>query len=740
MLSVPQRLYYQVKPYIPWVLRNRLRRASIARTRQRHQASWPIDPASGTPPPGWPGWPEGRQFSFVITHDVEGPAGLAKCLRLARLEQSLGFRSCFNFIPEGSYRVPDALRAQLTAEGFEVGVHDLHHDGKLYDSPAGFRRKAERINGYLRSWGARGYRSGFMLRNLDWHHHLDVEYDATTFDTDPFEPQPQGAGTIFPFWYQRPTHFSPNSSRPPDSRPGAEGTRGHVALPYTLPQDSTLFLVLREPTPRIWLDKLDWVARHGGMALVNVHPDYLRFDDEPVSSFTFSVEHYAALLRHVRERHGSRVWHALPHSVARWYREQTQLRNEQPRNPISSKVLANEGKLTGRRAAVVVYSEYPSDTRVLRATEALVEAGMQVDLLCLSENGAPETEVIRGVNVTRAKVTRNRSGKGAYIANYLRFFLAALGFVTRRGFLARLDLAHVHNMPDFLVLSTLLARLRGTRVILDLHDPSPELTIAIFGVKVSHPLVRLMRILERVSIAAAHRVLTPNLSFGNLFCSRGCPERKLGIVMNTPKEEIYDPERYPGVAAARAGDGAFRVMHHGTPVHRHGVDLLVEAVASLRPRVPGLVLEIYGERTDFIPVVLARARELGVEDAVRYHGPKSQPEIAAAILACDVGVIPNRFSPFTNLNFPTRIFEYLALHRPVVAPNTLGIRDYFQEDQILYFTPEDVPSLAAQIERCYRDREAVREVVRRGHAVYRAHLWRDEKARFLGIVADVVAR
>jgi glycosyltransferase involved in cell wall biosynthesis len=619
-------------------------------------------------------------------------------------------------------------------------VHDLNHDGKLYDSPAGFRRKAERINGYLQRWGACGYRSGFMLRNLDWHHHLDVEYDATTFDTDPFEPQPQGAGTIFPFWYQRPTHFTPIPSRTSAPLNRGVSPNGHVALPYTLPQDSTLFLVLREPTPRIWLEKLDWVARQGGMALVNVHPDYLRFPDEPVSPSTFSSEHYATLLQHVREKHGSQVWHTLPHTVARWYRTQPQLRSELPRNPISAKVLTNGAKLAGRRAAVVVYSEYPSDTRVRRATEALVEAGMQVDLLGLSEAEAPAREVIGGVNVTRARIVRNRSGAIAYISNYLRFFWAAFCFVTWRAFRSRLDLVHVHNMPDFLVLATLLARLRGARVILDLHDPSPELTIAIFGVAPSHPLVRVMRLLERLSIAAAHRVLTPNLSFRNLFCSRGCPETKVEIMMNTPKEEIYDPARYPGVAAARTGDGTFRVMHHGTPVHRHGVDLLVEAVAMLRPRIPGLLLEIYGERTDFIPVVLARARELGVEDLVRYHGPKSQPEIAAAILACDVGVIPNRFSPFTNLNFPTRIFEYLALHRPVVAPDTRGIRDYFLEDQILFFAPENVHALAAQIERCHRDREGVREIVRRGHEVYRAHLWRDEKARYLGIVSDLVAR
>ena len=150
-------------------------------------------PGSERPPENWPGWPEGKKFAFVLTHDVESKAGLDRCRSLMQLERDLGFRSSFNFIPEGSYRVPAELREELTASGFEVGIHDLKHDGHLFTSRRKFKRRAARINGYAREWGASGFRSGFMLRNLDWLHDLDVQYDASTFDTDPFEPQPDGA-------------------------------------------------------------------------------------------------------------------------------------------------------------------------------------------------------------------------------------------------------------------------------------------------------------------------------------------------------------------------------------------------------------------------------------------------------------------------------------------------------------------------------------------------------------------
>jgi hypothetical protein len=159
-------------------------------------------PGSEHPPENWPGWPEGKKFALILTHDVESKTGLNRCRSLMQLELGLGFRSSFNFIPEGSYRVPAELRKELTASGFEVGIHDLKHDGCLFFSRRKFKRRAVRINGYAREWGASGFRSGFMLRNLNWLHDLDVQYDASTFDTDPFEPQPEGRHTIFPFWVQ----------------------------------------------------------------------------------------------------------------------------------------------------------------------------------------------------------------------------------------------------------------------------------------------------------------------------------------------------------------------------------------------------------------------------------------------------------------------------------------------------------------------------------------------------------
>lgn len=305
-LSYAKRLYYQVKPLLPRPLTVLLRH----RYRRRQETHFPL---------GWPiedrfvrfqfacvahvlrhrevdcgahvnFWPDGHQFAFVLTHDVEDAAGAAFALRLAELEEGLGLRSSFNFVPE-RYRVDPALLSALRQRGFEVGVHGLRHDGQLFSSQRSFTRQAAKINKYLHAWAATGFRAPYTHRNPDWMQALDIEYDLSFFDSDPYEPMPGGAMTIWPFLLG-----------------------SFVELPYTLAQDHTLMVILGARSPCAWLDKVDFVERSRGMALVNAHPDYLR-DPQRLAM-------YEAFLRAIKAK--DNYWHALPHEVARWWRRRAQ--------------------------------------------------------------------------------------------------------------------------------------------------------------------------------------------------------------------------------------------------------------------------------------------------------------------------------------------------------------------------------------------------------------------------------
>lgn len=782
LFMATNRIYYGLKPYLPWRLRMAARRLMARGRRKACQKVWPIKESAGRRPSGWPGWPDGKRFALVLTHDVESASGLPKCRALMQLEIQMGFRSSFNFVPEADYQVPPELREELRCQGFEVGIQDLKHDGKLFQSRESFRNGAVRINEYLRAWGVRGFRSAFMFHNLDWVHDLEIDYSSCTFDTDPFEPQPEDVDTIFPFWVRR---------------PGVKtGRAGYVELPYTLPQDSTLFLLLQEKQPDIWLKKLDWLAACGGMVLLNTHPDYMAMNGEVAARDEYPVEFYKRFLDYVRVNYGGLYWQALPGEVASWvschangstWAAEDQGVSEKsemtcagrpiavPANGASVAMPAREtvamadarlaprfsdstwpapGKeaendlrngrdlFRGRHVAVLLFSEYPADPRPRRAAEALARKGANVDVFCLQgSSGEPKRETVDNVNVYRLALKRRRGGKATYIFQYAVFIMAAFAFLTRRSFGRRYDLVHVHNMPDVLVFSAIVPRLLGAKIVLDLHDPMPELMMTIFKLSPQSRAVRLLKSLEKRSTAFAHLVLTVNQASKRIYTSRSCAPEKVEVVMNAPDEQIFC---FRPVGSLKTGhklsNKPFVIMYHGSVFPRNGLDLAVDAFELVRRSIPTARLVICGDNNAFLEQVMASVWNRRLQDAVSYLGRRSQRQIAEVIDTCDVGVIPNRRSIFTEMNTPTRIFEYLARGKAVIAPRAPGIQDYFGDDDILYFELGNAADLARRIEYVFFHPGEMEDIVARGQQVYLAHRWKQESASYINSVAGLFNR
>lgn len=298
-LSRPRRLYYHVRPLFPAAARGLLRRGVVSRTGGDGLLGWPVedrfvsfvedvraalDESGSTRVLPW--WPSGHRFAVVLTHDVEGPFGLAHLMDVLSVEREAGFRSSVSLVGD-MYRVPDSLLRELRADGFEVALHGWRHDGRDFWSRRQFDERLPKMNRRLREWESVGFRSPMVHREPAWMQGLDVAWDSSFFDTDPFQPLPGGVMSIWPYVMGR-----------------------FVELPYTLPQDVVLIETLGDTTPRIWLEKLDFIAAHGGMALVNTHPDYLCRGGRLVM--------YKEFLEEVARRSG--YWHALPREVAAWTR------------------------------------------------------------------------------------------------------------------------------------------------------------------------------------------------------------------------------------------------------------------------------------------------------------------------------------------------------------------------------------------------------------------------------------
>jgi len=414
--------------------------------------------------------------------------------------------------------------------------------------------------------------------------------------------------------------------------------------------------------------------------------------------------------------------------------------SEGARDAVASGALT--GPLAGKHVAAVLYSSYPADPRPRRAAEALAQEGATVEIICLKEGDEEsKRELFNGVQITRIPLKRRRGGKLSYVFQYALFILLAGVILAGRALRRRYDLVHVHNMPDILVFSALVPKILGAKVMLDLHDPMPELMMTIFGLREQSFSVWLLRTLEKWSVRFADRVLTTNEAFKNLFLTRGCPPAKISVVMNSPDEAIFQSR-----ASSRRGSGErdslkpFVMMYHGSLVERHGLDLAVMALGKIKKSIPSAELRIYGRSTPFLERVMHSVQESELSEAVRYLGPMKLERIPEAIAGCDVGVIPNRRSIFTELNMPTRIFEYLSQGKPAIAPRSPGILDYFGPSELVLFELGDVDDLAAKMEYVFRHPEEMPGMVEGGQEVYRAHLWSGERPRFVSLVEQLLIR
>jgi len=704
MLS--ERLYYVVKPYMPWGMRMALRRVWARRKRRAFGAVWPIDPAAVRQPEGWPGWPGGKKFALVLTHDIEGPKGLAKCLPLMNLDRKCGFRSSFNFTPDGTYQVPAELRRAIEQNGFEVGIHDLQHDGKLFRSQRDFSRKAERINAYIREWGASGFRSAFMLRNLDWMHQLDVDYDSSTFDTDPFEMQSNGTGTLFPFWIPAPAGSG-----------AAPARDGYVEMPYTLPQDSTLFLVLGETSPDIWIRKLDWIAGHGGMALLNVHPDYVQFEGQPPSRKTYPVEHYTCLLEHVRRRYEGSYWQPTPRELAAFVAG------------IRPRPLAYRSK----RVGMITHSFYENDNRVTRYAEALAERGDRVDVVSLRRSAAtPREETIKGVRVFRIQ---DRFGKTeqsmlAYLKPLLRFLLVSSWWLTRRHARERYDILHVHNMPDFLVFAGWYPRMTGTPIILDIHDLVPEFFAGKFGAGKSLRVVNALKWTERRSAGfASHVIMSNHLWLGKFTARTGTGDRCSVFINNVDTRTFQPQERI-------RNDGKIIVLFPGGLQWHQGLDIALRAFIKVRAELPNAEFHIYGDG-NMKPTLVALAGELGLNGTVRFFEPVTIAEIARVMANADLGVVPKRADSFGNEAYSTKIMEFMSLGVPVVASRTKIDQYYFNDSVLRFFESGKSDALAEAILEVLRDAGLRHRMISHALEYSAKNSWGSRKADYLKIVDEL---
>lgn len=241
-------------------------------------------------------WPDNYLSCCIITHDVEDLRGRDFCGDLMDLDESFGFRSSFQVVPETRYAVPKTYLKSITDRGFEVNVHDLKHDGRLYAEYAEFQRRAFRINEYGRQFDAIGFRSGILYRNADWYDAFDFQYDMSIPNVAHLDPQRGGCCTVMPYFIG-----------------------DMIELPLTSTQDYTLFHILEDYSIDLWKRQIEMIRANNGLVNILVHPDYI-IETREQTIYRSLLAH----LSHLRSR--DRMWTPLPRDLAKWWRQRREMR------------------------------------------------------------------------------------------------------------------------------------------------------------------------------------------------------------------------------------------------------------------------------------------------------------------------------------------------------------------------------------------------------------------------------
>lgn len=241
-------------------------------------------------------WPEGHPSCAIMTHDVEQSAGLDFCQRLMDIDDAAGIKASFQIVPEKRYRWSPALLKGIRDRGFEVNVQDLNHDGNLYQEREEFVRRARKINHYVREFGASGFRSGALYRNLDWYDAFEFSYDMSVPNVAHLDPQRGGCCTVMPYFIGK-----------------------ILEIPVTATQDYTLFHILEDYAITLWVRQIEMIRLKGGLASFIVHPDYVIEER--------AQDVYRALLAHLSKlRSEGKIWIALPCEVDRWWRQRSRMK------------------------------------------------------------------------------------------------------------------------------------------------------------------------------------------------------------------------------------------------------------------------------------------------------------------------------------------------------------------------------------------------------------------------------
>jgi len=748
--SVSLRGYYLARPVLPRPLQLQLRRVFTRAQGRSSFPGWPVEESlhdfyawlfaltvelAGAPVPFLDLWPGGRSWALVLTHDVETDAGQRDMDLLRGPEREHGYQSSWNFVAL-RYRVDSDVIRSLQAEGCEIGVHGLRHDGRDLGSRRLLEKRLPAMRSYADRWNAVGFRSPGTQRKWEWMPRLGFDYDSSYSDTDPYEPQPGGCCSYLPYF-----------------------NNDLVELPITLPQDHTLFTILQHPDADVWLRKAHLLRERNAMALVLTHPDYAH--DPRIS------EGYRRLLDAFRD--DDSVWRALPRDVAAWWRRRAassicgnsggwtiegpaagegRLRfatadapgpgrdhrgAQAVPTPARGPADPRAGESAGHILVIVENLPLGIDQRLRKQVRELLGHGFRVSVVTRRDPENASYRDLPGLKVLDYPAPAEPSRMSGYAREYGVSFAWAVVLATAARLQGRVDVVQLCQPPDIYFPLAWLLRWLGAKVVVDQRDLMPEL----FAARYEQPRPAVMSTLRwferRAQGPAAHTICT-NEYFRDRLIGAGAAPGRVTIVGNGPVLErinraVADP--------ALKGDHKFLCCWIGKMGRQDRLDLLLRGIACLVHDLGrtdcGFAILGDGESLD---ETRSQVAQLGLEPWVSLPGWLSEEQVFTYLATADLGLDTSLQEDIS----PVKVLEYMACGLPFVAFDVQETRAMGQDASALV-APADIESYAREISALLDDQARRAEMGEVGRQRVRETLsWERQSATYLDVMRSLCQR
>jgi glycosyltransferase involved in cell wall biosynthesis len=384
------------------------------------------------------------------------------------------------------------------------------------------------------------------------------------------------------------------------------------------------------------------------------------------------------------------------------------------------------------KACMVSYSFYEEDNRVRRYAEALVKRGDSVDVVALRKQGQPYEDNLNGVRIFRIQSRiKNEKSKFTYLGRLLLFFVRSLIFLTGWRFGDRYDLIHVHSVPDFEVFSALIPKLRGSKVILDIHDLLPEFYTSKFQSTKKSLVFSILVAMEGLSAAFSDHVIAANHIWEKRLGERSVRPEKCTTMLNFPDTNLFQRR------GRSRNDGKFIILYPGTLNFHQGLDIAIRSFSLIEKQMPDAEFHIYGagEQAEALRQLIG---ELGLKEKIFLSDRLPLDQIVTVMENADLGVVPKRSDGFGNEAFSTKILEFMSLGTPVIVPDTMVDKYYFSDSVAYFFNANDEKSLAEAMLNLYRNKELRQKLADKAGEFVKKYTWDSNCHKYFDLVDSLV--